>query len=469
MRQNKDELTRTLGRLEGQIAFEERRAKSLQKTGDQTVTLSLGELDRLSKEVEQDARAAEQTQELAELRTIVSRLVSQVKDFVTQKRQVVTEIDSEQREAEAELERLRREQTEAEKKRDACAAEEDKLNERYAALKKEIDEAKDESREAERAVFAIMTKQNELRAKLSELSHREDQVMRDERAFEAELQEGSVLIGSIVLGYKKHEVRDGKGEPVSDEDIADEARTRQEERRKDIERIKIKLEEFGAGSGEEVMKEYRDVVERDEFLEREITDLEKSAESLRQIIKDLEQKLDSQFKEGIVKINKEFQNFFALMFGGGTAALAVVREARRKRSTADELLEGALEEEPAEDEIEEGIEVQVNLPRKKIRGLEMLSGGERALTSIALLFAMSQVNPPPFLILDETDAALDEANSKRYGDMIENLAKHSQLILITHNRETMKRAGVLYGVTMGRDGISKLLSVQFEEAVAVAK
>ena len=99
----------------------------------------------------------------------------------------------------------------------------------------------------------------------------------------------------------------------------------------------------------------------------------------------------------------------------------------------------------------------------------MLSGGERALTSIALLFAISQVNPPLFIILDETDAALDEANSKKYGDMIESLSKYSQLILITHNRETMSRAGVLYGVTMGMGGGSKLLSVAFEEAVTIAK
>ena len=97
------------------------------------------------------------------------------------------------------------------------------------------------------------------------------------------------------------------------------------------------------------------------------------------------------------------------------------------------------------------------------------SGGERALTSIALLFAMSQVNPPPFVILDETDAALDEANSRKYGDMIEALSKHSQLILITHNRETMSRAGVIYGVTMGGSGASKLLSIAFDEAVIVAK
>ena len=125
--------------------------------------------------------------------------------------------------------------------------------------------------------------------------------------------------------------------------------------------------------------------------------------------------------------------------------------------------------EAAEEKGEEGIDIRVNLPRKRIKGLDMLSGGERALTSIALIFAVSQVNPPPFIILDETDAALDEANSRKYGDIIEELAKKSQLILITHNRETMSRADVLYGVTMGVDGVSKLLSIQFAEALEVTK
>lgn len=98
----------------------------------------------------------------------------------------------------------------------------------------------------------------------------------------------------------------------------------------------------------------------------------------------------------------------------------------------------------------------------------MLSGGERALTSIALIFAMSAVNPPPFIILDETDAALDEANAKKYADMVENLAGKSQLILITHNRETMSRASTIYGVTM-MQGVSELLSIKFEEGVQYAK
>ena len=117
---------------------------------------------------------------------------------------------------------------------------------------------------------------------------------------------------------------------------------------------------------------------------------------------------------------------------------------------------------------EEGIEIDISLPRKKVKGLMMLSGGERALTSIALIFAMSAVNPPPFIILDETDAALDEANSRKYADMIERLSDRSQLILITHNRETMSRASVLYGVTM-MQGVSELLSIKFEEGVQYAK
>ncbi len=157
------------------------------------------------------------------------------------------------------------------------------------------------------------------------------------------------------------------------------------------------------------------------------------------------------------------------MFDGGDAHLTLVKEKKRKAEAILEGDEDADDESEGEEIIQEGLDIAVSLPRKKIRGLMMLSGGERALTSIALLFAISAVNPPPFIILDETDAALDEANSKRYGDMVSMLSKHSQLILITHNRETMSRAGMIYGVTMGSTGVSKLLSIAFEEAVQVAK
>ena len=183
--------------------------------------------------------------------------------------------------------------------------------------------------------------------------------------------------------------------------------------------------------------------------------------SLEQVAKDLKQKIDRDFRDGLRQINLEFQNFFELLFGGGRVELSL----NRAVETAAEELIGEETKEPAR----AGLDIAVNLPRKRIRGLEMLSGGERSLTSIALLFALSRVQPPPFMILDETDAALDEANSKKYGDMVEQLAKETQLVLITHNRETMSRAGLIYGVTMGSDGISRLLSIKFDEAVSYAK
>lgn len=229
--------------------------------------------------------------------------------------------------------------------------------------------------------------------------------------------------------------------------------------KRDIERLKIRLEEAGVAGSDEILKEYRETSERDEFLSRELADLKKSAESLKNLTKDLETRLSTEFETGLKNINKEFEKLFSQMFGGGEAELNLVREAKE----ADEATEAD------EAKIEEGLEIRVNLPRKKIKSLMMLSGGERALTSIALIFAISAVNPPPFIILDETDAALDEANSKKYGDLVETLSKYSQLILITHNRETMSRAGVIYGVTMGSNSISKVLSISFDEAIEVAK
>jgi chromosome segregation protein len=247
--------------------------------------------------------------------------------------------------------------------------------------------------------------------------------------------------------------------------ILEKERKTQEARRHALERMKIRLEEAG-GTGEEIRQEHKEVAERETFLATELEDLAKSASGLGALIHDLDTELAKHFSEGLARVNASFGEYFALMFGGGSARLTL--EEPEEPEELDEEEQTEFVDEPKAPE-RPGIEIAVNLPKKKVRSLMQLSGGERALTSIALIFAMSQVNPPPFLILDETDAALDEANSRRYGDMVENLAKKAQLIVITHNRETMSRTSILYGVTMGGDGVSKLLSVKFDEAVAVAK
>ncbi len=345
--------------------------------------------------------------------------------------------------SEGETSKLVSKKLELEQELGSLHAKELHTTELVAALREKIESEKDQNREAERELFSAMARRSELEANLAVLRAKAELLRREREDFKMELGEAAALVGRDVLAYDSYKIS-----------IAHEPRDAQAERRKKIERIKIRLEESGGGNHSEVLKEHEETMGRDEFLARELVDLAASAEALHTLIDDLTKTLSVRFDEGIDKINTEFETFFKLMFGGGTAALAVVEE----KTSADD-----------EAEVEEGIEIVISLPHKRVKGLEMLSGGERALTSIALIFAMSQVNPPPFLILDETDAALDEANSRRYGDMIENLAQKSQLILITHNRETMSRAGVLYGVTMGSDGISKLLSVKFEEALAVAK
>ena len=125
--------------------------------------------------------------------------------------------------------------------------------------------------------------------------------------------------------------------------------------------------------------------------------------------------------------------------------------------------------EDEEGTVESGIDIKVSLPEKRVRDLSALSGGEKALTSIALAFAMSQIAPPPFMVLDETDAALDESNAKKYGMLLTRLSKNSNLLVITHNRETMSHCDMLYGVTIGADGASKLLSISFGEAEKITQ
>lgn len=294
----------------------------------------------------------------------------------------------------------------------------------------------------------------------------------DTEEFEREVREAVALVRSRALQYLKHPIIEGD-RTLSEEEVATEDRSLQRQRRRSLEREKIRFEEIG-GINDAVVKEYETAKARDDFLAGELSDLAASEEKLRAIITELTAELHTRFIDGIEKISTEFNQFFTAMFRGGSAKLVRIQQKSQSKnvdtSQGEDVLPVSVESEFEEESTDMvGVDIDVALPNKRLRGLEMLSGGERALTSIALIFAMSQINPPPFIILDETDAALDEANSRRYGDMLEILAKKSQLILITHNRETMSRAGLLYGVTMGQDGVSRLLSIQLEDALVNAK
>jgi chromosome segregation protein len=423
--------------------------------------------------------------------TEISQILTKIRDFISKHKETRDERDL--KELLNATEKLQNKKSDAEKKIGETEQKLRELDQEYLDIKNSIEKEKDSERDAEKAIFKIAGEQSELRGKMSILESEHQRLNLVEEDWKREIQEGGILLGTLIVGFENDEIISpqesfpsesprvsllSQARLSSENFLAGpeaEPRARQEERRRELEKMKIRLEELGGAGGAEVMKEYTETVERDEFLTKELDDLKRSADSLQNLIKELLEKLDVEFKQGIEKINESFQKFFSIMFGGGEAKLEVVKEKIKKRKS-DDLGEdyGLVPRSPDEylDEVgetKEGIEISVSLPRKRVKSLEMLSGGERALTSIALLFAISQVNPPPFIILDETDAALDEANSKKYGDMIESLSKYSQLILITHNRETMSRAGVIYGVTMDRSGVSRILSIAFDEAVAVAK
>lgn len=475
-RSNKDSLTREIGRIEGEISSLDRLLGKQKEAAQsaQSKLVELSSVENMVKSINLEIEEANTSNDLQKIKAVFSKIKELLFGFIENNRN--HEDSASQRELEEEITGLKKKKIEIDSQLIRHTDEERKLLSQYNLIKDEIEKEKDSNRDAEKAVFRIVAEQNEINTKLATLNNREEKLEIDNANFKQELTEAGVLVGMEAVRYQDFAVFDLSGQDegnvsLSAEQIATEDRIKQEDRRRNIERIKIRLEDAGVGSGEEVLKEYKEVSERDEFLGRELEDLIKSSQSLTTLIKELDDKLVFEFKAGVEKINIQFQDFFSKMFGGGTAKLNVIREKKRKRSDTEINIEdeGEIVQEEVDGESDEGIEIEVNLPKKKIKGLMMLSGGERALTSIALLFAMSQVNPPPFIILDETDAALDEANSRKYGDMIAELSKYSQLILVTHNRETMSRAGIIYGVTMGFDGVSKLLSIQFEEAVQVAK
>jgi len=511
-RKKKDLCVREIGRLEGEISYLKRVIDKKLKEATETPAIDtkqvyLREVESVTKDVEIKVAVAVESlagsgdfdgiaveARIDTARTLLGEIKETLHAFVQyHKHGGVGASDSSGTVSEAEgtssnpveyeeseIERIGEEMKLLEVKLGSFSTEEQDQAKRYSDIKLEIDKEKDKNVESEKAVLRIMSKQNELHSQIETIKAKEERLRVEEEDFKREIQEAGMLVGREAVHYEAYELTATVGENGTTHE--DEPRQAQLDRRRQIEKNKIRLEEMGGGGGDEVMREYKDAEDRDAFLAKELVDLATSSDALKVLITELNSKLDELFKEGIGKINKEFNKFFGLMFGGGSAELKLVKEEKRKKRKGgddglDDLSEamasskdaGALEAAMDAEPVEEGIDIHVSLPHKRIKGLTMLSGGERALTSIALLFAMSQVNPPPFVILDETDAALDEANSKKYGDMIEALSQHSQLILITHNRETMSRAGVIYGVTMGGEGYSKLLSIAFDEAIAVAK
>ena len=192
----------------------------------------------------------------------------------------------------------------------------------------------------------------------------------------------------------------------------------------------------------EAQSEYQSVKERYQFLSSQVVDLKKADEDLRLVIAELDALMKREFVKTFDSVAIEFKTNFTRLFGGGSARLVL-----------------ADEDNPAEG----GIDIEARLPGRREQGLSLLSGGERSLTAVALIFSLLKVSPTPFCVLDEVDAMLDEANVSRFCELLEELSQNTQFVVITHNRNTVQIADVIYGVTMGKDTASQVISLRLDE------
>lgn len=247
--------------------------------------------------------------------------------------------------------------------------------------------------------------------------------------------------------------------------------------KQEISKIKNQLEQIG-GIDPEVEKEYSETKKRYEFLFEQTEDLNKTIKSLEKVIVELDTLIKDRFDSEFKIISEKFNEYFKILFNGGQAKIYPIKEEPLDLQQSQEQEDKDSNNLQSSKNLKKikylkkynavglsGIDILAVPPGKKISSVNMLSGGERALTAIALICAIISANPSPFVVLDEVDAALDEANSERLARILDDLSDKTQFIAITHNRATMKIANILYGVSMGSDGVSKLLSIKLDDYI----
>jgi chromosome segregation protein len=317
------------------------------------------------------------------------------------------------------------------------------LHDEIAAFTAKIDPAEARLHELEIAQNRLESEERSARNRLSEMESFYNQAMLDMARREEELNHLRARIEEE-LGLVRLEMADLTGpQPLPLTPIVSELPTVEslpEGMEQELQRMKAQMRRLGP-INPEAQVEYEESKQRFEFLTQQSGDLEQAIEQLHQVIGELDQLMETSFRDTFHKIAEEFKGMFQKLFGGGSAKL-VLTDPENMSVT--------------------GVEVIARPPGKKQQGLALLSGGERSLTAAALMFAILKVKPPPFCILDETDAALDEANVGRFRDTIKELGQGTQFVIITHNRGTIEAADTIYGISMGTDSASRAISLELE-------
>lgn len=365
---------------------------------------------------------------------------------------------------------LRTEAASIQQELDGRQGELDSLQKERSGLQAEVQSADETLRQKRREHGEIQDEKGKLEVHAAELRLKAENLHDDiRRRHHVELSETHPDTYALHCAVREHrkrrKVRGGNGDDVSTlvadenaEPVAESVEVEVPEERQPDEQVEAELDwnEVEAFVGElrdkldsmgpvniDAIQEFDDLLDRQKFLDEQFTDLANSKEELLEVIKKINATTTTLFAETFVKIRDNFRETFRELFGGGKADLALMDDG---------------------DPLESGIEITAKPPGKQLQSVSLLSGGERTMTAVALLFAIYMVKPSPFCILDEMDAPLDESNINRFLAMLDRFVKQSQFLVITHNKRTISRADVLYGVTMEEQGVSKLVSVKFTDS-----
>ncbi|MBR5308024.1 MAG: chromosome segregation protein SMC [Clostridia bacterium] len=289
---------------------------------------------------------------------------------------------------------------------------------------------------------AKITESNDLERNLTEIRNREREIMNDKEVFYKELTRCESILANNRETYdtltaklfEEYELTYSEAKAMNLPSPTPEFTT-------ELASVKAKIRALGSVNVNAV-EEYKETKERYDFMTAQINDLNESKKSLESVISRLEKDMKVMFSAAMEKINESFKDVFVELFGGGSAEIVITEP--------DNILES-------------GIEINIQPPGKMVKSLSLLSGGEQAFTAIALYFAILKVNPAPFYIFDEIEAALDDVNVARFGKYLRRNSKSTQFIVITHRRGTMESADTLYGVTMQEKGVSNFLKVNIED------
>ncbi|MCF7860468.1 AAA family ATPase, partial [Patescibacteria group bacterium] len=446
-----------------QVKFNADKIKQEQAEINQQITLLEEEIDealRASKAEHLISKRQELINELNECRLNINSRRDKIKLYSDQQQQNLKEIRDIQ-------EKIAKSQV----KFDAVKIKEtkDELNKKLATLDNNINKWQVElgqynqgKEEEKRQLFAYQSQIQTLQSELNQLSANANDLKIEAARQETRLEDLENNIKDEELELEN--IKDYKHEEM--EEIEDDRL------RKRINELKNQLEMIG-GIDPETEKEFTETNERYQFLVKQTDDLSAAIQSLDRVISELDVNIKERFEKEFKIISEKFSEYFKILFNGGSAKMFKLEGEDNTKETEAAGLDSESKEDERYKRLKQlkkhsnsgvnGIEIQATPPGKKIQAISMLSGGERALTAIALICAIISANPSPFVLLDEVDAALDESNSERLAQILDDLSTKTQFISITHNRALMKRASIIYGVTMKADGVSQLLSIHLDE------